>query len=261
MPLFHYSLRPGGILLLGSSETVGRAQATVRAAEPEVAALPAQRRGADRGAGRLPRPSLPVVAPAAQEPTRAASRRPAPEPAGAGRPAAAAGVLAAGRAGERAGRHRLHQRSHRAIPGARRRQGQLEHPRDGARRRCARSWRGACGRRCADAGRSNCTACGWRTTRGARVDVTVQAARSEPQALQGMVMIVFRDVAALAPSAGAPSRPRDRRRRRSATSCVRAREEIQALRAGDAAPRRRSCRRPTRSCNPPTRSCSPPTRS
>ena len=31
MPLFHYSLRPGGVLLLGGSETVGRAQVAVHA--------------------------------------------------------------------------------------------------------------------------------------------------------------------------------------------------------------------------------------
>ncbi len=34
VPLFHYSLRPGGLLLLGSSETVGRAQSLFQPIEP-----------------------------------------------------------------------------------------------------------------------------------------------------------------------------------------------------------------------------------
>ena len=35
VPLFHYSLRPGGLLLLGGSETVGRAQAMFRSLRPK----------------------------------------------------------------------------------------------------------------------------------------------------------------------------------------------------------------------------------
>jgi two-component system CheB/CheR fusion protein len=35
VPLFHYSLRPGGVLLLGGSETVGRAQLLFRPLEPK----------------------------------------------------------------------------------------------------------------------------------------------------------------------------------------------------------------------------------
>ena len=35
VPLFHYSLRPGGVLLLGASETVGRSQAMFRPLQPK----------------------------------------------------------------------------------------------------------------------------------------------------------------------------------------------------------------------------------
>jgi two-component system CheB/CheR fusion protein len=35
LPLFHYSLRPGGVLLLGTSETVGRSQGMFRPAHPK----------------------------------------------------------------------------------------------------------------------------------------------------------------------------------------------------------------------------------
>ena len=43
LPLFHYSLNPGGILFLGSAETIGELYRPLRAAGRQVAALPAAR--------------------------------------------------------------------------------------------------------------------------------------------------------------------------------------------------------------------------
>ena len=42
VPLFHYSLRPGGMLVLGGSETVGQAKSMFAPLTPEVADLSAQ---------------------------------------------------------------------------------------------------------------------------------------------------------------------------------------------------------------------------
>jgi hypothetical protein len=57
LPLFHYSLRPGGVLLLGTSETVGRFSPPVRAASVEAADL----RPPERCRRRRPRRSDPVI--------------------------------------------------------------------------------------------------------------------------------------------------------------------------------------------------------
>jgi two-component system CheB/CheR fusion protein len=76
VPLFHYSLRPGGVLLLGSSETVGRSQAMFTPADPKSRLY--LRRETDAGAGTLHFPThrrAPLPA-SAQEPDVSAADKP-----------------------------------------------------------------------------------------------------------------------------------------------------------------------------------------
>ena len=54
VPLFHYSLNPGGILFLGSAETVGTFTDLFAPIDEQVPALPAARRRNADGAGRVP---------------------------------------------------------------------------------------------------------------------------------------------------------------------------------------------------------------
>jgi two-component system CheB/CheR fusion protein len=62
VPLFHYSLRPGGVLLLGGSETVGRAQALFHPLDPEVQALLAKDNGGAGGGVVFPTHRRPATA-------------------------------------------------------------------------------------------------------------------------------------------------------------------------------------------------------
>jgi chemotaxis methyl-accepting protein methylase/PAS domain-containing protein len=64
LPLFHYSLRPGGLLMLGSSETIGRYEELF---EPMDARLRAYRRG--QATKELPMPGFSWRAPAAMAET------------------------------------------------------------------------------------------------------------------------------------------------------------------------------------------------
>ncbi len=88
LPLFHYSLNPGGVLFLGSAETIGALRRPLRAARRQGADLPAARR---RPAGRARRVSRPRSSrPRPRRRRRRSRRRPAGrQPPGAGRPAAA----------------------------------------------------------------------------------------------------------------------------------------------------------------------------
>ena len=168
VPLFHYSLRPGGLLVLGGSETVGQAKAMFVPVSPKSRIYRRSEVATDAGWVDFPVNHYRSSRPSKQESAGAPADQSAPEPALARRPPAAPAVLSSGRAGEPAGRHRLCQRSYGKIPRAGRGQGQLEHPCDGAARD---PFTGGCGP-ATDAGdpasRSNCTACGWRTTRRAR---------------------------------------------------------------------------------------------
>ena len=55
LPLFHYSLNPGGFLFLGNAETIGNFTDLFAPLEGKVAALPAARVGPAGGAGRVSR--------------------------------------------------------------------------------------------------------------------------------------------------------------------------------------------------------------
>jgi two-component system, chemotaxis family, CheB/CheR fusion protein len=89
IPLFHYSLNPGGILFLGSAETIGGFTDLFRPAQRQIAALPA-----DGSAAARPEPvefpssfSRPAGAEAA-EPRHAEAAGQPPVPGGSTGPAA-----------------------------------------------------------------------------------------------------------------------------------------------------------------------------
>ncbi len=125
IPLFHYSLNPGGILFLGSAETIGGFTDLFAPLDGKARLF---RRTRVRAAGRS-RSSFPPRLPPA--PPDVPERRTAPKPPASLQSLADQLVLQhycpAGRAGQRQGRHPLHQRPDGQVPGAGRRQGQLEH--------------------------------------------------------------------------------------------------------------------------------------
>ena len=96
------------------------------------------------------------------------------------------------------------------------------------------------------------------------VDITVQAIE-EPEALRGMVMIVFTDVATPpAKESAGPLQDRSVRQRQGSgtgagTPATAAKHSRRPARRCN--PPRKSSNPPTRSCSPPTKNCSPPTRS
>ena len=132
VPLFHYSLRPGGVLVLGGSETVGRAKSLFAPLSPKSRLYRRSDVATDAGwvdfpvnryrSSRQPRRSRLVPQPINPPPNLQSLAdhvllQEFSPPA----------VLV-----NDAGRHRLHQRPHGQVPRARGGQGQLEHPRDGA---------------------------------------------------------------------------------------------------------------------------------
>ena len=100
MPLFHYSLRRGGVLVLGGSETVGRSQSSVHAAGRQIARLPARGQWRRSLAIDFPDPVARLSRCAHAGDIIAAISRPSRQSAIACRPGAAAGVLPAGGAGQ-----------------------------------------------------------------------------------------------------------------------------------------------------------------
>ncbi len=130
LPLFHFSLNPGGLLVLGSSESIGGHTRLFAAQTRQVAHLPAARDGAGRGGGRVP--DL-VHRRSRRRDHSAESPANARKPASASRPPAAAALFSGGGAGQRAGGYPLHQRPHGKVPGAGGRQGELEPLRHGPR--------------------------------------------------------------------------------------------------------------------------------
>ena len=70
-PLFHYSLRPGGALLLGSSETVGRAQSLFRPLDPKSRLYWRSHNDGSNGEVVFPSHRRPATRPHSQETPRA----------------------------------------------------------------------------------------------------------------------------------------------------------------------------------------------
>ena len=131
LPLFHYSLNPGGILFLGSAETAG--------AQPGLfAPLAGKFRLYRRGASQVPLDTSPVPGRACvgrESPAAACGRVEAgPRHPDARGPGPAPAIRSGRRRRERGGRHPLRQRTDGKVPRARRREGELEHLRHGARR-------------------------------------------------------------------------------------------------------------------------------
>jgi two-component system CheB/CheR fusion protein len=115
VPLFHYSLRPGGVLLLGTSETVGRAHHLFTPINSKLRTYLREDKATAVGLDFPVQPRRPK--PAATKEIDVSLPRNYQEPAAGGRPGAAAGAFASSRGRQQRGRHRLHQRAHRKIPG------------------------------------------------------------------------------------------------------------------------------------------------
>ena len=261
LPLFHYSLNPGGILFLGSAETIGDFTDLFAPLSGKSRVFRRTRVRLAAGARRV---SLVLCAGRAQSDGATpggdtASQSPVPG----GSPGPAA-LCPAGRARQRQGRHPLRQWPDRQIPGTAGRQSQLEHFCHGPRGLALRTDRARSRKPSGRTGAVVLRGLHVGTNGGQQlVDLTVQRLE-EPEPLRGLVMIVFTDVAApletktpdrrgkLQPAApgwrnwsGNSSRPAGRRRPR-AKRCR---------------PRRKNSGPPTRSCNPRMKSSSPPTRS
>jgi chemotaxis methyl-accepting protein methylase len=128
LPVFHYSLNPGGVLLLGSSETIG-VYRLFFAAGRQSAALPTERFSRGNEAGRV---SSRVSARSEDTAIREGFQTSAQSPI-VGGPVAVAEVFPGSRARQRQGGHSLHQWANRQIPGAGSGQSELEHLCDGPR--------------------------------------------------------------------------------------------------------------------------------
>ena len=131
-PLFHYALNPGGMLFLGTSETVGEFVDLFATLDRKSKLY--QRREEVAGAHRTG-----LLPPAAGRWTRRTAlregaRRKQGPGARADRAGAAATVRPARRAGQRTRRHPLPPRPHRQVPGTGPGRGWHEHPEDGPRR-------------------------------------------------------------------------------------------------------------------------------
>ena len=139
IPLFHYSLNPGGVLFLGSAETVGDGadlfsplSGKSRLFRRKESALPPQPVDFPSAFSASP-PSLSDARPAPQT----ARQSPVPR-----RSVGLAPLRPAGRAHHGQGRHLLRQRPDRQVPRTGRRQGQLEPFCHGPRRAALRTrWR------------------------------------------------------------------------------------------------------------------------
>jgi hypothetical protein len=138
---FTTALNPGGVLLLGSAETIGNFGRPVRAGQRQGAHLPpaSTRPCREDRAGGL---SLPGRSGPTRPPLPGVRRPPCGAPSAslgiAHRPPDPADLGAGGGAGQRRRRHPLHQRAHRQVPGAGRRQDQHQRPRHGPRRSAPR---------------------------------------------------------------------------------------------------------------------------
>ena len=209
IPLFHYSLSPGGILFLGSAESVGGFSRPLRIPRRQVAALPAER---VHGAGPSPsssrRPSPRRCPPGSRRARRTQGPGQPSIPRGSTGPGS---FRPAGGARQRQGQHPLRQRPDGEIPRAGRRQGELEHLRHGSRGPALRAH--------PRVPESHSEKDGSVTLRGLKVgadggehfvDLTVQRL-DDPEPLRGLLMIVFTDVPAPAETSAKPDgrgRPR-----------------------------------------------------
>jgi two-component system CheB/CheR fusion protein len=190
LPLFHYSLKPGGILLLGSAESIGNFTDLFEPLESKARLF--------KRSNSLLHPDE-LEFPTRHFPTKAAPpMEPKPETSTANLQTLADQCCSRNsrrrRYWSRPGRSGLHQRAHRQISGTGRRQGELEHSRDGPRRAASGNFAGAtpsfaqwrARRQQQFAGRQQ-----WRLATGRSDHIPIQ----EPAPLRGMAMLVITDVA------------------------------------------------------------------
>ena len=252
LPLFHYSLNPGGFLFLGSAETIG-----------DFTDLFAPLEGKARLYRRLDSAlrAEPVEFPASfvsARTGRAAAEgvETGGQPPVAGGSTALAVLFPGGGAGQRQRRHPLHQRADGQIPGAGGRQGQLEHLCHGPRRAALRADRrlpeGAPAKRRGHPQERE----GGDQRRGAGGGPHRPAARRAGGAagdgddrLYGRGHAPRNEADGQRPSAHLPATPRWRNW-----------SGISSKPARSCRPPAKRCRPPRKNSNPPTRNCSPPTR-
>jgi hypothetical protein len=140
MPLFHYALNPGGMLFLGTSETVGEFADLFATLDRKSKLY--QRKENGSGAQR---PAMGKYLPPLTEggadftALREGSRRKQAPTARVDRTGAAATVCPGRCADQPARRHSLPPRPHRLVPGTGPRRGRHEYPEDGPRRVAART--------------------------------------------------------------------------------------------------------------------------
>ena len=140
MPLFHYALNPGGMLVLGSSESVGDFVNLFAPVERKSRIF--QRQAHDFGPHRMGIPGLFERPPGNEIARRAGKRRAERQQTSAARDRRTRppGALLPGwRAGQRTRRHPLPAGPHRPVPGTDSGRGQHEYLQDGSRRVARRS--------------------------------------------------------------------------------------------------------------------------
>ena len=139
IPLFHYALNPGGMLFLGTSETVGEFADLFATLDRKSKLYQRKEDGSDahrRAMGKFS--SAPERRRGGYPALRERSRRKQTPTARADRTGAAATVRPGRRVDQPARRHPLPARPHRAVPGTGPGRGRLEYPEDGPRRVAAR---------------------------------------------------------------------------------------------------------------------------
>ena len=255
LPLFHYSLNPGGILFLGSAETLGPV-ADLFAPKGRKARI--YRRLDAAAQGRRPSnfPHRSTSGPAAVGQPAVATSSADPNLQTLAAQLLARSLLTRRRADQRAGGHPLRQRAHRQVPGAGGRQGQLEHPCHGPRGLAGRA-----GRRLPEG------ACEIGAAPG---QIRARLPHGDGVQVVDVTIEPLREPAGAARDGDGRVRGRGRATRRQAVGQARQRQPAAADQAGagaaarargDPVPRASKCRPLRKSSSPPTRSCSPPTRS
>ena len=183
IPLFHYTLNPGGVLFLGSAETVGSSTSLFTPLDGKTRLY----RRSELGTSPVP-----VEFPASFTAPLHASHE-ARERAGGAPPRAAGQPPGAHRAGhrpalrprhhphQRQGRHPLHQRPDREVPGAGGGDGPTSTSSAWRARACATRCRGPSRRPCGRLAPWWCAACGWARTAGRRSSTSPCSALRSPE--------------------------------------------------------------------------------
>ena len=139
MPLFHYALNPGGMLFLGTSETVGEFADLFATLDHKSKLYQRKENGSGTAPGRGKAPPVSDGRWGRLTTLREGSRRKQAPTARVDRTRFAATICPSRCADQPARRHSLPPRSHGAVPGTGPRRGRYEYPEDGPRRVATRT--------------------------------------------------------------------------------------------------------------------------